>query len=201
MGGVLDGYLARFRPADAAETRCVERLAACDWREDRLERLEAETLFAGRGDTHEPDPRLGWSRTLPRYEAAIRRDREAALEQLDTLRASRPRLPDSPTAPTPPGCAGWPTGSSAGSRRHHARATRPNPSRAVDGARARPRSAGHRRGSTPVAERRHARTRAPPRSHRQAPSPGPSAVIDLVRPAAPATATVRPSSTAAGALL
>src|SRR3954470_6655398 len=55
---LLDGYLARFRPAGAAEPRCVERLAACDWREDRLERLEAETLFAGHGDTHEPDPRL-----------------------------------------------------------------------------------------------------------------------------------------------
>src|SRR3954469_9385932 len=95
---LLDGYLPRFRPTDAAGTPCVERLAACAWREDRLERLEAETLFAGRGDTSEPDPRLGWSRTLPRYKAAIRRDREAALEQLDTLRASRPRLPDSPTA-------------------------------------------------------------------------------------------------------
>src|SRR3954447_14544979 len=64
---LLDGYLARFRPADATETRCIERLAACDWREDRLERLEAETLFAGRGDTCELDPRLAWSRTLPRY--------------------------------------------------------------------------------------------------------------------------------------
>src|SRR3954469_7170793 len=94
---LLDGYLARFRPADAAETRCVERLAAYDWREDRLERLEAETLFAGRGDTREPDPRLGWSRTLPRYKAAIRRDRKEALEQLAMLRAARPRLPAKPT--------------------------------------------------------------------------------------------------------
>ena len=33
---LLDGYLARFRPADAAELACVERLAACDWREARL---------------------------------------------------------------------------------------------------------------------------------------------------------------------
>src|SRR3954453_22362517 len=40
----LAGYLARFRPADAAETLCVERLAACDWREARLLRLEAEML-------------------------------------------------------------------------------------------------------------------------------------------------------------
>src|SRR3954467_13176525 len=70
----LDGYPARIRRADAAELACVERLAACDWREGRLLRLEAETLFAGRGDTSEPDPRLGWSRTLPRYAAAIRRD-------------------------------------------------------------------------------------------------------------------------------
>src|SRR4051812_6007979 len=93
----LDGYLARLRPADAAELRCVERLAACDWREGRLLRLETETLFAGRGDTSEPDPRLGWSRTLPRYAAAIRRDRKEALEQLDILRASRPRLPAQPT--------------------------------------------------------------------------------------------------------
>src|SRR3954471_11584269 len=56
---LLDGDLPPLRPAAAAETRCVERLAACDWREDRLERLEAETLFAGRGDTSEPDARLG----------------------------------------------------------------------------------------------------------------------------------------------
>ena len=94
----LDGYLARFRPVDPAETLCVERLAACDWREARLERLEAEMLFADRGDTSEPDPRLGWSRTLPRYAAAIRRDRKEALARLEVLRASRPRLPASPTA-------------------------------------------------------------------------------------------------------
>jgi hypothetical protein len=94
---VLAGYLARLRPADAAELACVERLAACDWREARLERLEAETLFAGPRDTSEPDPRLGWSRTLPRYAAAIRRDREEALERLETLRAARPRLPADPT--------------------------------------------------------------------------------------------------------
>ena len=94
---VLTGYLARFRPADAAELRRVERLAACDWREARLLRLETETLFAGRGDTSEPDPRLGWSRTLPRYAAAIRRDRKEALEQLEMLRAARPRLPAEPT--------------------------------------------------------------------------------------------------------
>ena len=93
----LDGYLARLRPADAAELACVERLAACDWREARLLRLEAETLFAARGDTSEPDPRLGWSRTLPRYAAAIRRDRKEALEQLEMLRAARPRLPAQPT--------------------------------------------------------------------------------------------------------
>ena len=49
-------------------------------------------------DTTEPDPRLGWSRTLPRYQAAIRRDRKEALEQLETLRSSRPRLPADPTA-------------------------------------------------------------------------------------------------------
>src|SRR5690349_1995838 len=94
---LLDGYLARLRPADAAELACVERLAACDCREARLLRLEAETLFAGRGDTDEPDPRLGWSRTLPRYAATIRRDRKEALEQLEMLRASRPRLPAKPT--------------------------------------------------------------------------------------------------------
>src|SRR3954449_10139478 len=51
---VLAGYLARLRPADAAELACVERLAACDWREGRLLRLETETLFARRGDTSEP---------------------------------------------------------------------------------------------------------------------------------------------------
>ena len=120
---VVAGYLARFRPADAAELRCVERLAACDWREARLLRLETDTLFAGRGDTSEPDPRLGWSRTLPRYAAAIRRDRKEALEQLDMLRASRPRLPASPTAADAARSAGWPTGSSASSRRRqrHAR--------------------------------------------------------------------------------
>src|SRR3954454_22769296 len=94
---VLDGYLARFRPDDEAELACVERLAACDWREARLLRLEAETLFGGRADTADPDQRLGWSRTLPRYAAAIRRDRKEALEQLETLRAARPRLPASPT--------------------------------------------------------------------------------------------------------
>src|SRR4051812_16808338 len=54
------GSPPRLRPADAAERACVERLAACDWREARLLRLKAETLFAGRGDTSEPDPRLGW---------------------------------------------------------------------------------------------------------------------------------------------
>src|SRR4051812_25991537 len=95
---LLARYLARLRPADEVELACVERLAACDWREARLLQLEAETLFAGRGDTSEPDPRLGWSRTLPRYKAAIRRDRKEALEQLEMLRASRPRLPVSPTA-------------------------------------------------------------------------------------------------------
>ena len=109
----LDGYLARFRPADAAELACVERLAACDWREARLLRLEAEMLFAGRGDTSEPDPRLGWSRTLPRYAAAIRRDRKEALEQLEMLRAARPRLPAQPPWRTRPAFAGWPSGSSA----------------------------------------------------------------------------------------
>src|SRR3954447_2198051 len=93
----LAGYLARFRPADAAELACVERLAACDWREARLLRLEADMLFAGRGDTSESAPRLGWSRTLPRYAAAIRRDRKEALEQLEMLRAARPRLPTQPT--------------------------------------------------------------------------------------------------------
>ena len=95
---LLRGYLARLRPADAAELACVERFATCDWREGRLARLETETLFTGRGDTSEPDPRFGWSRTLPRYAAAIRRDRKEALEQLEMLRASRPRLPASPTA-------------------------------------------------------------------------------------------------------
>ena len=94
----LDGYLARFRPADAAETRCVERLAACDWREGRLLRLETEMLFTPPADTTGPDPRLGWSRTLPRYAAAIRRDRKEALEQLEMLRASRPRLTSRPAA-------------------------------------------------------------------------------------------------------
>src|SRR4051794_15307040 len=94
----LDGYLARLRPVDAAELRCVERLAACDWREARLLRLETDTLFAGRGETSEPDPRLGWSRTLLRYAAAIRRDRKEALEQLGMLRASRPRLTSRPAA-------------------------------------------------------------------------------------------------------
>src|SRR3954447_23580876 len=94
----INGYLARFRPADAAELACVERLAACDWREGRLLRLEAETLFAGRGDTSEPDPRLGWSRTLPRYAAASRRDRKEALDQLAMLRASSPRLTSRPAA-------------------------------------------------------------------------------------------------------
>ena len=95
---LLDGYLARLRPIDAAETLCVERLAACNWRERRLERIEAETLFAaGPDNTSEPDPRLGLSRTLPRYAAAIRRDRKEALERLETFRASRPRLPATPT--------------------------------------------------------------------------------------------------------
>src|SRR3954454_3985880 len=94
---VLDGYLARFRPDDEAELRCVERLAACDWREARLLQLEAEMLFTPPADTSEPDPRLGWSRTLPRYAAAIRRDRKEALEQLEMLRAARPPLPPEPT--------------------------------------------------------------------------------------------------------
>ena len=49
----------------------------------------AETLVSGGGPggTGEPDPRLAWARTLPRYAAAIRRDREEALEQLGMLRA------------------------------------------------------------------------------------------------------------------
>src|SRR3954468_3157882 len=94
---VLAGYLARLRPADAAELACVERLAACDWREARLLRLEAEMLFTPPADTSEPHPRPGWARTLPRYAAAIRRDRKEALEQLEMLRASRPRLPAKPT--------------------------------------------------------------------------------------------------------
>src|SRR5690348_462004 len=64
---LLAGYLARLRPADAPELACVERLAACDWREARLLRLEAEMLFTPPVDTTGPDPRLGWSRTLPRY--------------------------------------------------------------------------------------------------------------------------------------
>src|SRR5689334_11528365 len=95
---LLRGYLARFRPADEAELACVERLAACDWREGRLLRLETETLFAGGpAEPGGPDPRLGWSRTLPRYAAAIRRERKEAMEQLEMLRAARPRLPTSPT--------------------------------------------------------------------------------------------------------
>src|SRR5689334_20746943 len=95
----LRRYLARLRPADPAELACVERLAACDWREARLLRLEAETLFApGPAEPGGPDPRLGWSRTLPRYAAAIRREREEALERLEVLRAARPRLPADPTA-------------------------------------------------------------------------------------------------------
>src|SRR3954452_814099 len=73
---LLAGYLARLRPVDAAELACVQRLAACDWREARLLRLEAEMLSASRGDTGDPDPRVGWSRSLPRYAAAIRRDRK-----------------------------------------------------------------------------------------------------------------------------
>src|SRR5689334_23703573 len=52
---LLSGYLARLRPADAAELACVERLAACDWREARLLRLEAETLFSPPADTSGPD--------------------------------------------------------------------------------------------------------------------------------------------------
>ena len=199
---LLDGYLARFRPADAAETRCVERLAACDWREDRLERLEAETLFAGRGDTREPDPRLDWSRTLPRYKAAIRRDREAALEQLDTLRASARACPTRRRRPTPPGCAGWPTGSSAGSRRHprHPPTTRPNPSRSRRRSpspppqrRPPPRTPSSPSDVTPEPEPRPARTGKRPRPARRP-------LLTLSNPAAPATATVRPSPTAAGAL-
>ena len=122
---VVAGYLARFRPADAAELRCVERLAACDWREGRLLRLEAETLFAARGDTSEPDPRLGWSRTLPRYAAAIRRDRKEALEQLEMLRASRPRLPADPTAAD---AARFRWLAERIERQRRRRATRPNPS-------------------------------------------------------------------------
>src|SRR3954469_6619930 len=128
---LLRGYLARLRPADATELACVERLAACDWREARLLRLETEMLFTPPVDTTGPDPRLGWSRTLPRYQAAVRRDRQDALEQLETLRSSRPACRPTRPRPTRPGCAGWPSGSSAGSRRRrrHRQAPRPNPSR------------------------------------------------------------------------
>src|SRR3954447_12335247 len=60
-------------------------------------------LFApGPRDTSEPDPRLAWSRTLPRYAAAIRRDRKEALEQIEMLRAARPRLPAQPTVADAP---------------------------------------------------------------------------------------------------
>ena len=73
----LAGYLARVRPADAAELACVERLAACDWREARLLRLEAETLFARRGDTSEPTRasagRARCRATRPRSAATARR--------------------------------------------------------------------------------------------------------------------------------
>ena len=172
---LLDGYLARFRPADAAETRCVERLAACDWREDRLERLEAETLFAGRGDTSEPDPRLGWSRTLPRYKAAIRRDREAALEQLDTLRASRPRLPDTPTAAD---AARLRWMADRIERRlaaapRHPPTTRPNPSHS------------RRRSPSPPPQRRPPPRQHPRRRTTSRPNPSPA-------PLAPASALARP---------
>src|SRR4051794_7908973 len=92
----LAGYLARFRPADAAELACVERLAACDWREARLLRLETEMLFAGRGDTSESAPRLGWSRTLPRYKAAIRRDRRGGRGAAGGVRAPPPPPPPPP---------------------------------------------------------------------------------------------------------
>ena len=45
-------------------------------------------LFTPPVDTTGPDPRLGWSRTLPRYQAAVRRDRKEALEQF--LAAGKP---------------------------------------------------------------------------------------------------------------
>ena len=173
---LLDGYLARFRPADAAELACVERLAACDWREARLLRLETEMLFAGRGDTSEPDPRLGWSRTLPRYAAAIRRDRKEALEQLEMLRASRPRLPAKPTLADAARMR-W-----LAERIERAVAEGPvtpaNDTREPEAeARACPGDAGHRGGAR-VSEPRHARTRAAaPAQPRRAPAargPGPA---------------------------
>ena len=56
---LLRGYLARLRPADAAELACVERLAACDWREARLLRRDGDAVHPSRRhDRTRPAPRL-----------------------------------------------------------------------------------------------------------------------------------------------
>ena len=153
---LLAGYLARLRPADEAELACVERLAACDWREARLLRLEAEMLFAG--PTTRPNPtrasagRARCPATPPRSGATARRRWSSS-----TCCAPRARAcPPSRHWPTRPGCAGWPSGPSARRRKG------PRPS---THARTRAGPGDRRRASC------HARTRARPDAEPRAAPP------------------------------
>jgi hypothetical protein len=104
-GRLRAALLARHAPADAAEEHWVEELAFAAWRLRRLRALDAAD------GTSEPEPqaraepdeaaRLPSLATLARYRGRVERDRRQALQALESLCASRPRLPATVASATP----------------------------------------------------------------------------------------------------
>jgi hypothetical protein len=86
---------ARHAPLGEAEAHWCDELARAAWRQRRLFALEdaamVTPLLPGEGAA-EPD-RLPSLATLARYRARIERDTRLAREQLEALKAARPRMP------------------------------------------------------------------------------------------------------------
>lgn len=100
-------WLARIRPADAAELAAAEAGIATIWRAELLTMVEARVLGAlARGESA---PGLPSPATIARCRARLDKDRQEVSADLTELRQSRPGgAADSPSAPgaSAPGTAG-----------------------------------------------------------------------------------------------
>lgn len=82
-------WLARLRPADAAEQAAVEAIVAQRWRAGRLDAVEERVLAALVEGS--PAPGLPSLATVLRARARLEKERRAVEAELEALRAARPR--------------------------------------------------------------------------------------------------------------
>jgi hypothetical protein len=121
---LLDGLIHDFQPTDTQEKLLVERIAVCYWRLRRAYRCEAQSIRDLRNGPEglagqflaaiNPQPRDPFEHVLPgaatlnkilRYETAITRDLQRALDQFTRIRKDRqdtePLFPLPDDEPTP----------------------------------------------------------------------------------------------------